>query len=340
MQKTLTSLLLLLACLPVLADKVTLKNGLVLEGNISKIYLNKLTLETDYSEPIVIDFKKVKSFECSKVHSIKFDNEETLTGKFAYDGETIKLLDEETPALKATGFAMLWPKDKKAPDYVPPFKSTWESKVSVDINKEKGNSDETELTLRASTKLTRKKDTLRAKTKIEKTKKNDRITEDELELQVDYERLFQVKGAWYIRFELEKDDFEDLQARATLAGGYSHYFVKNAKKTLRTRFGLLFRKEEYQDESNNQETIGLDLGLKLKYEIVEHSYWYSDLTFTPSVEDFQNYRAEHESGLAVSLADSNAWTLKLGVEHEYNSQPVVEVNKLDTTYFTRLELKF
>ena len=63
MNKALLFTLLLISQLSLMADTVTLQNGLKLEGKITQIYLNKLTLETDFSDPIIIDFKKVKSFQ-------------------------------------------------------------------------------------------------------------------------------------------------------------------------------------------------------------------------------------------------------------------------------------
>ena len=340
MNKALLFTLLLISQLSLMADTVTLQNGLKLEGKITQIYLNKLTLETDFSDPIIIDFKKVKSFSTAEERSIKFDDEMELTGKFSYVDGKISLIDEQGPSLEDKKFEMLWSKNENAPDYIPPFENKWENKISIDITKEKGNNDETEFEADFETTLTRKFDTLSIKAELEKTKKRDRVTEDEFRLNVDYERLFKVRGAWYVRSELEKDDFEELQVRWTTASGYSHYFVKNKEKILRTRFGLLYRQEQYIDSSFDQKTIGLDLGLRLKFPIDDRTYWYTHVTFTPSLEDTEDYRIEHESGVQVSLSDDHIWSLTFGVEHEYNSVPVVEVEELDTTYFTRLKLKF
>lgn len=230
MSKTLLFFLCLLFQAPLIADTVTLDNGLSLEGKITQIYLNKLTLETDYSDPIVINFKRVKSFETEKNHSIKLSDKQVLSGAFYYDGKTIRQTSEDSAAIDAASFQMLWEKGDEAPDYVPPFQTIWKTTVAFDINKEKGNSDETEINIKASTKVTREKDTLHVSAEIERTKKKDVLTEDELKASLDYEHQFQVKGASYLRLEIEKDEFEDLSLRATTAVGYSHYFIQDPHK--------------------------------------------------------------------------------------------------------------
>ena len=112
------------------------------------------------------------------------------------------------------------------------------------------------------------------------------------------------------------------------------------KKNTQDSFWFALSQEDYVNSRFDQNTVGLDLGLRLKYPVDDCAYWYSNFTFTPSLEDKEDYRMEHESGINISLSGDHVWSLIFGVEHEYNSIPVVEVEELDTTYFSKLELKF
>jgi hypothetical protein len=63
------------------------------------------------------------------------------------------------------------------------------------------------------------------------------------------------------------------------------------------------------------------------------------LTVVPTFEDFSNYRAMHESFYELPLANPN-WKLRLGLANDYNSEPGLGVQKMDTSYFTRLVLNW
>ena len=99
------------------------------------------------------------------------------------------------------------------------------------------------------------------------------------------------------------------------------------------------RHESYIIAVDTYETYGVDFGLNLTYTRPKQLEWYTNLTWTPSLEDFTQYRLTHESALSVPLGLSH-WNFKLGVRQEYNTEATVNAATLDNTYFSRLELSF
>ena len=85
-------------------------------------------------------------------------------------------------------------------------------------------------------------------------------------------------------------------------------------------------------------SAGLDFGLEHKLEL-DNSRLVNRLTFVPTFEDFGVYRLTHESFYEMPLLNTQ-WKLRLGVSNDYNSEPGKNIDKLDTTYFTRLVLSW
>ena len=68
----------------------------------------------------------------------------------------------------------------------------------------------------------------------------------------------------------------------------------------------------------------------------------NSLTYVPKFEDFGDYRLKQDSAVELPLGLSDFWKLRLGVSNAYKSFIPVdsELEKLDTTYYTRLILSW
>lgn len=64
----------------------------------------------------------------------------------------------------------------------------------------------------------------------------------------------------------------------------------------------------------------------------------SAAAYTPALDEFGDYRANHETALEIPLARSDAWKLRLGVETDYTSRPAAGRERLNTAYFAQLAL--
>ena len=118
-----------------------------------------------------------------------------------------------------------------------------------------------------------------------------------------------------------------------------HDFIKAKKQTLTGRFGLSFRYEGYKNPATTDvKSAGLDFGFSHRLE-TSNGLLVNRLTLVPAFEDFSNYRANHESFYELPMANTS-WKLRLGLSNDYNSRPGRGVEKMDTTYFTRLVLNW
>jgi putative salt-induced outer membrane protein YdiY len=152
---------------------------------------------------------------------------------------------------------------------------------------------------------------------------------------IDYETYFKERHSLYARVELENDRIRKIDFRATGAAGYGYYFLKKPYHTLRARTGLMARHETFRDEASDF-TVGLDLGASHMYRFANAWKVTNDVIYTPSIEEYRNYRIYHESAFEIPLVASEIWKLRLGVSNDYNSAPAANQEYLDTAYFARL----
>ena len=99
-------LLLLLISRPLAAaeasvDKIIVKDGSVLKGEIKRIENDKLILDTDYASDVVIDVTQIVDIESDQHYSIRLSSGEIISGYFAVSNGKI-VLREELPAPDAS----------------------------------------------------------------------------------------------------------------------------------------------------------------------------------------------------------------------------------------------
>ena len=162
---------------------------------------------------------------------------------------------------------------------------------------------------------------------------------DQFKAGVDYSNNFAGRKSWYVRDEGGFDRVKNVELYNIAAAGLGFDLIKEPKRTLTGRAGLSFRYEGYRDPfTEDVKSAGLDLGINSDMEF-GNSRLVTRISYVPSFEDFANYRLTHGSFYQIPLAHP-AWKPRLGVSNDYNSQPPIGFEKLDTSYFTRLVLSW
>ncbi|MFT5128232.1 MAG: putative salt-induced outer membrane protein YdiY, partial [Rhodothermales bacterium] len=179
-------------------------------------------------------------------------------------------------------------------------------------------------------------DTLKFFASGKRARDNSVISEKELKGGVDYEQKIRDKWSWYTRLGLEYDVIELLDLRTTAAAGFGYQVFDTPEHSLRLRTGLQYKHESYAD-GRNESAPGLDLGINHRLKLGP-AMLATDVTYTPAFEDFTRYNLLHTTSLDWPLSET--WSLRLGVENDYNSQPVIGTKRLDTSYFMRAVLSW
>lgn len=162
-------------------------------------------------------------------------------------------------------------------------------------------------------------------------------TADDLHAGVEYTSLFSRPLFWYVRSDNGYDRVRQITFFSTDAVGVGTMIIDNKKQHLSIRAGAAYRFERYRPTAGISDTNapGIDIGLHHDCEF-EYFKMINDLSATPSVNDFKNVIAVHDSSIETPLANTEDWKLRVGVRNEYRSRVIPGLRPLDTTYYVKL----
>lgn len=336
-------ILLSLFTLPAHADVVTTKDGARLTGKIVHIGDNVITLETPYAGELSIEKAQVSSFSTDEPVFLRLQSGTTMAGVVQSDASGKLSIQSEDGMLITTPekVKQSWRPGDNDPQLAEVQSSMrkWKYKAGVDINGKSGNSDEFGTRIKVDAKLTGPNDELHFYGSIDRQEKNSKKTSDETIGGVAYDSYVYKDWGWYVREELENDEFEEIDLRSTSAGGLTYRIINKPRQKLRGRLGLAYLYESYTTNRDEQAT-SLDLGAYHRYkDEAEYYEVETDVTLLPSLEGGGGYLLSHDSGVEVPLG-KDFWKLRIGVTNDYNSDPNPGRDKLDTTYYTRMLLEW
>lgn len=322
------------------ADTVETRNGARLVGKVTKIDGDAVVLSTDYAGTIAIKQSEVVSLQTDTPQFVRLSGGTVMQGTISSTGEgKIQVNGADGTVSTTVGkVAATWAPGAKDPA-IASLERGWAYEASMDITGKSGNTNQLGTSAAVRATLKSSQDTLQFYTAYNRQETEKVKSADQFKAGVDYANNFSGKSSWYVRDEGGFDRVKDIELYNIAAAGYGYDFIKASKQTLTGRAGLSFRYEGYKTVSSEDvKSAGLDFGLNHSLEL-SNSKLVNRLAFVPSFEDFANYRFQHESYFELPLA-STAWKLRLGVSNDYTSEPTKGVEKMDTTYFTRLVLNW
>jgi hypothetical protein len=320
-----------------MADTVEMKDGSKLIGKVLKIDAGKVTLKTTFAGDVVIDQKEVAQISTDQPVNLALPNGDKVTGKVSADADKGTVVDGAYGQLRLGNVPIkaLWAEgtpDPLAP--VPPPTAKWTYQLGFDLAGKTGNSEAISLGGVGDATLAAHDLTLKLYTRGGYAKSNGALSTSYILGGIDFERMMTKNHSWYVRDEMQRDNVKGIDYRNTFAAGYGYYVFNEPATSLRLRAGLGHTYEGDKGGTSNS-AVTLDFGLKFKKQIAEYATWYTDLTYEPSVEDFNVFRIYHESKLELPLA-AKEWKLQLGVSNEYYNQVLPDRERLDTLYFARI----
>ncbi len=343
-------LLILLAfslLLPVLrADRIVLNDGSVLNGTLKSITDGTLLFATDYAGELKISAQRVVKLDTVGAVEIATLDGQRIQGRLNTQ-EQAAPAQEETPvegipavpaALTLGNVKYLWTAGMEDPTLPPARK--WDGEFSLDVSGKTGNSEKFNGGAGAIATLAGPVDKLMLHANASYGREDHNTNTKKYLAGVDYEhKLLDSPTTWYVNGELEQQTTSGLRLRQEVGAGLGYYLFQGKDSSLRLRAGFSAKARKYTDGSHN-DTMGSQVGLHYERNIQEWGKLVTDLTFQPSLENFHDYRALHESSLDIPLVFQYPLSLRLGISNEYNSRVAKGSDRLETNYFAKMVFKW
>lgn len=336
------------------ADIVTLSDGSRLIGRVERLADGKLVLHTKFAGTIELDSTMITQIETDERVNVGMTSGDVLVGKVEWKPEVDRIVVQTEmggiPILPEKIHA-IWPEGEKNPELLAleqqmkkvesdilAKQPKWSATFEAGFVMQEGNTDSVDF--RGKGELRRKSETdlLRFYVSGEYGENDDVRDAAEVIGGAYYEYSFTPRFLWFARGELEYDEFENLDLRATISTGPGFYWIREEWHELKTAVGPGFRHESFMDGSSASEAI-LDASLNYRLDIVPWLRFTDDLSYTPTFDEFRDYRLVNDSAITIPLGDQDMWKLKFGVLLEYDSLPQPGVERLDRTYYANLVLE-
>lgn len=311
------------------ADRVALKNGDTMTGKITGISGGKLTIETAHMGTVVVDFGEVALFSTDEALGVNVRGGTRLVGTvtFANGGQTSVRTD--AGILKFSSAELV---DAGAAEPVDPEAPNWSGSFEIGISGQSGNTE----TFRGAAKLTVKREqedlTLEGHASGRFARDAGERSENQQRAGGRSESRLGERGFWYTAIDLERDEFKDLDLRTSASVGLGRTWWKEGESHFKTGLGVGFTHEAYGSAGNEifpaAEAI-FDYGKRLNKAAV----FANVLKLSGNLDDFEDFRAENDAAIAVSLTENGEWKLKVGVAHQYDNGPAAGTERLDTYYY-------
>jgi hypothetical protein len=322
------------------ADVVEVKGGARIVGKVSKIDGGSVVVDTSYAGAISIKQSEVVSIETEAPVAVRFANGTRIDGKISSAGEgRVKVGNSEGEFTSDVAkVASSWAAGGKDPAVVA-LERHWAYEAAVDVAGKTGNKEQLGTAFAFRATLAGSGDKLQFYTAYDRQVSDGEKSADQFKAGVDYANNFSGAKSWYVRNEGGFDRVKDIELYDVAAAGLGYDLIKKPKQMLTSRAGVSFRYAGYKNpRTEDVKSAGLDFGLAHRLELTNATL-INRLAYVPTFEDFSNFVATHESLLELPLL-STQWKLRLGVANDYNSKPGRGVERLDTTYFTRLVLSW
>jgi hypothetical protein len=323
----------------VFADVVEIKGGARIVGKVSKIDGGAVVVSTDYAGAITIKQSEVVGITTDAPIAVRLNTGTRIDGKVSGSDGAMQIAGSEgVISTTVDKVAASWAAGGKDPA-IAALERGWAFEAAVDVAGKTGNKEQlgTGFSFRAT--LAGSQDKLQFYSAYDRQITDGLKSADQFKAGVDYSNNFKGSNSWYVRNEGGFDRVKDIELYDVAAVGMGYDFIQKPKQVLTGRAGLSFRYAGYKNvKTEDVKAAGLDFGLAHRYEM-KNSVLNNRISYVPTFEDFSNFVITHESTLELPLL-STQWKLRLGVANDYNSKPGKGVDRLDTTYFTRLVLNW
>ena len=351
-----SGILLVWLCVSTLAanaDQVMLKNGDRLSGTIEKSDEKTLLIKTDYAGELTVDWAAVTGIVSSGPLTLQLSDGKTLTGKVTTEDGKFAVATADKGAITAqrdTVVAVRGGTEQQTWERMqhPRLRDFWSALLDTGLSETRGNSALLAFTLSGKAARVTQRDKISlyatAVYATDNTTPPGRTTANAVEggARFDYNlrpRLFVFGLA-----DFAYDQFQHLDLRSVLGGGFGMHVIKTANTTFDVFGGGDYDKENFSPNpplvltSITRNTAEIMAGEELDWKLNNRVSVIERFTLFPNLSETGEYRMQFDATAATKLKSWLSW--QVTVADRYLSNPLPGLKTNDELLSTGLRLTF
>jgi putative salt-induced outer membrane protein YdiY len=333
-------LILAVACVPVNADHIGLKNGDRLTGKIVRSDGKTLLIRTDLAGDVTVPWDAVVEMRTDAPLFVGLADGRTVTGAVSSSDGRIEVRPStgEAYATDSAAVQSIRSAEEQAEfdrTVDPGWLSLWQGGASFGLGLTSGNSDTTTVT--SGVALSRR--TKRDKTTVYLASLYSRDANAEPESQTtanairggaryDYDlssRLFA-----YGFLDLEHNAPQDLTLRLVPGGGFGYHWIRGERMQL-DLFGGAAWNREWFDVGEDRSSAEAQVGQSLSYQIGARTSIVEQFVVFPNLTNTGDYRLNFDLGVTTAITKRIGWQVTVSDRFLSNPSPGFERNDLIVT---------
>lgn len=338
---TLFCLTLLFVSRAIAADSLTLSDGSTLQGRLVSIEDGFVQFETSFAGTLSIATEQVSAIETEGTLNVEFDDGSRIVGQVETVAGKVRVTSataENTSPLTGVTAAWLPGQPDPALREAEAKLREWSFEVAAGFTGKTGNSESTGVDFAGNAILKGPSDELKFYGNYRYSESDGQVSADDTRGGVRYLNNFSGEWLWFVRGEIGRDAVKDLDVVTEASGGFGYQILASDNHNLRLLAGIAHRSEVYG--------TGRTESFPAADATLEHDYSWNwgkivnSLNYIQSLSDTGQYNILQTTAIELPLANSESWKIRAGFENDYDGSPDPGVNKLDTTYFSRLVYSF
>jgi putative salt-induced outer membrane protein YdiY len=318
---------------PAVADELIMKDGSRLLGKVVKKEDSTLEFETSYAGVIKVKWGEVSQLTADSPVQVLLEDESTLVANEIRKTEEATLLETEAgvtaQSVTPGTVAYINPEPWRTGEGV-----KWTGRINIDLEVDRGNTDEDEFELDGEVKVRRQHDRFIFMGQYEEDNTNGVMTTQEWKQGNKYDYFLTEKFYYGVLLVFEHDRFADLELRTRLGPHVGYQFFESKELNLDTNVGLLYVDENY-DEAEDDDFWSLGWQIDFDWFLVpDRVQFYHRHTGFQAMDNTGNLTIDSWTGFRFPIYRGIVASTEAEVDYDGGAPP--DVDKTDTTYRLKL----
>lgn len=317
------------------ADKVCLKDGSIVHGEVIKVVDGKVTVKTSFAGEIAFPISEAINIETVQALPVHLKDGSVINGTIEMKSpdkiEVVRKAGESGIPIDPTEVVSVNPP--------PPEKPKWKGSVVGNLGLTSGNSETTSVGITAEIAKREEDDRINLRGGYYYSKDDEKGIRDDQLILGKYDYFFNKQWFGYLTSRLDRDVIRELNLRTTGGAGMGYQFIEDPILNLFGEAGISYVNEDYSQDDDDKNYVAGRLAGHFGWWIIKDKLEFKeDIEILLGIEDINDWFAISETGLVWKW--NSHWSANAGVRYEYDNTPAKGYDRADTKYLVGVGYTF